>query len=67
MGKFFSTVPTQMAGSWLTGAPPSMMLNKIAATMLMVGHMISTVQEEIIRVMKKGLSCLGRMIRSARV
>ena len=33
--------------------------------MLMVGHITSTVQEEIISVMKKGLSCSGRMTFAA--
>ena len=43
MGKFFRTVPTQMAGSWLTGMPAIMMLKRIVATRLMVGHMTATV------------------------
>ena len=43
MGKFFRTVPAQMAGSWLTGMPAIIMLNKIVAAILMVGHMTATV------------------------
>ena len=43
MGKFFKKVPTQMAGSWLTGAPARITLKRIEATRLMAGHITATV------------------------
>lgn len=43
MGKFFRTVPAQMAGSRLTGIPAIIILNKIVATILMVGHITAMV------------------------
>ena len=50
MGKFFSSVPAQMAGSWLTGACPRIILNSMDAAKLMVGHIIKTVHPDIISV-----------------
>lgn len=43
IGKFFRTVPAQMAGSWLTGMPAIIILNKIAAAILMAGHITAMV------------------------
>lgn len=52
IGKFLSTVPTQIAGNCDTEAPPRTRLNNTLAAALMVGHIIKTVQQEIIIVIK---------------
>lgn len=65
MGKFFSSVPAQIAGSWLTGACPNMMLNSMVAARLMVGHITRTVHPDTISVIKNGLSVSGQMILPA--
>ena len=39
MGKFLMIVPTQIAGSCVGGCLAKITLNRIDATMLMVGHM----------------------------
>lgn len=43
IGKFFSTVPIQMAGSRETGMPAMIILNRIEAVRLIAGHMTATV------------------------
>ena len=57
MGKFFSNVPAQIAGSWLTGFPARIRLNKIEATRLIVGYITRTVQQEVQTIFKKRESC----------
>ena len=47
------------------GAWARMRLKSMAATILMVGHMINTVQQDMMTVMKNGLSVPGWMMRSA--
>ena len=43
MGKFFRTVPAQMAGSRLTGMHAIIILKKIVSTILKVGHLTAMV------------------------
>ena len=59
MGKFLMTVPTQMAGSCPTGLPARITLKSIDATMLIVGHMTSTVQQARTVPQTNGLSFPG--------
>ena len=59
IGKFLSMIPAQISGSWITGAPPSIILKRIDATRLIVGHMIAMVPACLISVQKYGLSVLG--------
>ena len=66
MGKFLISVPTQMPGSWLAGIPARMMLNRMLATRLIVGHMIRTVQQERMVPWTKALSRSGSIRRLAR-
>jgi hypothetical protein len=49
IGKFLKRVPVQIAGSCDHGAPARIMLNRIEATMLIVGHMTATVHDCRIR------------------
>lgn len=44
MGKFLRTVPTHIAGSCVGLFPAKITLNKIEATILIVGHIMPTVQ-----------------------